>query len=206
MTVARVTLKPEVLFAEHPVLQTERLILRKMAPEDAPGHFAYCSDMEVVQHVPLEFTPDLAAAERSIRGFMSMYEAKRAAPWGINLKSTGEHIGLIGFESWNPQVDRAEIGFVIAKSVWRQGIATEAALRVLRFGFEVMRLHRLEGRVTPANEGSKQLLVQKLGMQREGLLRGQSYWRGAYHDLDLYSVLRPEAEALGLLRARPGDA
>lgn len=206
MAVARVTLKVDELFAEHPVLETERLILRKMAPEDAPGHFAYCSDMEVVAHVPLDFTADLAAAERSIRGFMSMYEAKRAAPWGINLKTTGEHIGLIGFESWNPAVDRAEIGFVVSRAHWRKGIATEAARRVMRFGFEVMRLHRLEGRVTPANESSQRLLVDKLGMQHEGLLRGQSYWRGAYHDLDLYSVLRPEAEALGLLRPQPGDA
>lgn len=205
MTVTRIPVKVEELFAEHPVLQTERLILQKMRPEDAPGHLAYCSDMEVLAHVPLDFTPDLAAAERSIRGFMSMYEAKRAAPWGITLKATGEHVGLIGFESWNAQVDRAEIGFVVAKSVWRQGIATEAAHRVMRFGFEQMRLHRLEGRVTPDNLGSRELLERKLGMRREGLLRGQSYWRGAYHDLELYAVLRPEAEALGLLAPRPGE-
>ena len=65
----------------------------------------------------------------------------------------------------------------------------------MRFGFDVMRLNRLEARTKAENEASKHVLA-RLGMQYEGLLREHSYWKGAYHDLELYAVLRREFEAL----------
>ncbi|MDB5098303.1 MAG: family acetyltransferase [Cyanobacteria bacterium RYN_339] len=194
--VTRVTLKVEEVFADHPTLESERLLLRKIAPEDAPAMHAYTSDPEMVRHLPLNQTYTLEDAQRSVRGFMEMYAARKSAPWGVSLKDTGEHIGICGFENWNAQTDRAEIGFIIAKSQWGRGYATEAAKRVMRFGFEVMQLNRLEARTKSENIASKHVLA-RLGLQYEGLLREHSYWKGAYHDLELYAVLKREFEALG---------
>jgi ribosomal-protein-alanine N-acetyltransferase len=193
--VTRVTLKVEEVFAEHPVLESERLLLRKIGMEDAADMHAYTSDPEMVKHLPLNQTYTIADAERSVRGFMDMYAAHKSAPWGVTIKETGEHIGICGFENWNAQTDRAEIGFIIARPHWGKGFATEAARRVMRFGFDVMRLNRLEARTKAENEASKHVLA-RLGMQYEGLLREHSYWKGAYHDLELYAVLRREFEAL----------
>ena len=189
--ITRVNLKVEDIFHPMPVLESDRLVLRRMEPRDAPGLFAYTSDPDMVKHLPLSLTPDLADAEKAIDGFMEMYAARRVAPWGISLKATDEHIGICGFESWNAMTDRAEIGFIVARAQWNKGYATEAATRVMRFGFEVMHLNRLEARCKIENEVSSHLL-ERLGMQYEGLLREHSYWKGAYHDLKLYSLLKRE--------------
>ena len=191
----RVSLKVEDVFGTMPVFESERLVLRPMEPKDAPFMYAYCSDPEMVKHLPLNQTYTIADAERSVQGFMGMYAAHKSAPWGVTLKETGEHIGICGFENWNAQTDRAEIGFIIARHHWGKGFATEAARRVMCFGFEVMRLNRLEARTKAENEASKHVLA-RLGMTYEGLLREHSYWKGAYHDLELYAVLRREYEAL----------
>ena len=81
---------------------------------------------------------------------------------------------------------------MIARAHWRSGYASEAAKRVMRFGIERMNLNRIEARVKPENEASRLLLEKKLGMRYEGLLREHSWWRGAYHDLELYSLLKRE--------------
>jgi ribosomal-protein-alanine N-acetyltransferase len=193
--VTRVNLKVEEVFGEMPELESERLILRRMTPADAEDMFLYTSDPEMVKHLPLNLTATLEDAERSIRGFMDMYAAKRVAPWGISLKESGRHIGICGFENWNPQTDRAEIGFIVARHEWGKGYATEAARRVMRFGFEQMQLNRLEARTKAVNEASKHVLA-RLNMTYEGLLREHSYWKGAYHDLELYAVLKREWQAL----------
>ena len=190
--VTRINLKVEDVFGEIPELDAERLVLRRMTPADAEDMHTYTSDPEMVKHLPLFQTYTLEEAKRSIAGFMEMYDARRVAPWGITIKATGKHIGICGFENWNPSTDRAEIGFIIAREFWRSGYATEAATRVMRFGFERMQLNRLEARCTTDNIGSQILLETRLGMTYEGLLREHSYWKGQYHDLKLYSLLKRE--------------
>jgi ribosomal-protein-alanine N-acetyltransferase len=195
---AKVQPKVEEVFAVQPTLESDRLLIRAISPADTADMFAYTSDVELLQHLPLDVTPTLAEAENAVRGFVGLYELHRAAPWGITVKETGRHIGIVGFESWNPVTDRAEIGFLIARSHWRQGYASEAALRVMRFGFERMGLNRIEARVKPENEASRLLLEAKLGMRREALMREQSWWRGSYHDLELYAILKREFYAHSL--------
>jgi RimJ/RimL family protein N-acetyltransferase len=62
------------------------------------------------------------------------------------------------------------IGYDLARLYWKQGIMTEAIEALLRFGFEVRNLHRIEARVRRGNEASMRLL-RRLGFQEEGLLR-----------------------------------
>ena len=190
----RIQLKAEEVFKDLPTLESERLVMRKITESDTDDMFAYTSDAELLQHLPLNVTPTRADAQGAIRGFMDMYHARRVAPWGVTIKATGQHIGICGFESWNPVTDRAEIGFLIARACWRRGYASEAARRVMRFGFERMNLNRIEARVKPDNEPSR-LLLGKLGLRYEGLMREHSWWRGSYHDLELYAILRREFEA-----------
>ncbi len=68
---------------------------------------------------------------------------------------------------------------------------TEALEAMLRFGFDAMSLNRIEADVTVGNDASVRVL-EKLGFQREGLLRQRGYWKGSYHDLWLFSLLRDE--------------
>lgn len=190
----RIQLKVEEVFADLPTLASDRLVMQKMTEADVDDMYAYTSDADLLAHLPLNVTPTRAEAQAAIRGFLDMYHARRVAPWGITIRESGRHIGICGFESWNPVTDRAEIGFLVAREFWRQGYASEAARRVMRFGFEKMNLNRVEARVKPDNEPSR-LLLRKLGMKYEGLMREHSWWRGEYHDLELYAILKREFEA-----------
>lgn len=187
----RIQVRTDEVFAELPRLESERLVLQRVTEDDTDDLFAYTRDADLLHHLPLDVTPARDDALACVRAFGAMYDAHRVAPWGITRKDTGRHIGLVGFESWNVVTDRAELGFLIARDQWGQGFATEAARRAMRFGFERMRLNRIEARVTPGNTASRMLLT-KLGMRYEGLLREHSWWRGAYRDLELYALLARE--------------
>lgn len=192
--VTRANIKVEDVFGNMPEFDSERLLLERMTLADAADMHAYTGDPAMVEQLPLNATKSVDEARQAIQGFMDMYLSRRVSPWGIRLKETGQHIGICGFEGWNAATDRAEIGFIVGREHWRHGYATEAAKRVMRFGFEHMNLNRLEARCTVDNVGSQLLLEHKLGMRFEGLLREHSYWKGQYHDLKLYSLLRREFE------------
>ena len=179
----------ESVFGELPAIESERLVLRRVAITDAPEALVYISDPEVVHHVPLVQGLNLKDARAFLQNFLDNYEGKRVAPWGVYLKSDGRHIGICGYENWGPNSDRAEMGFLFARDTWGQGFAREAAQAAIDFGFETMRLNRIEARTKPENVGA-QYLLERLGMTLEGVLRENMRWKGAYHDMMMYALLR----------------
>ena len=64
-----------------------------------------------------------------------------------------------------------EIGYILNRRYWNQGYMTEAARKVVSFGFEQLGLHRIIATCDPANIGSYRVM-EKIGMQREGLFKG----------------------------------
>ncbi|MDO7907451.1 GNAT family N-acetyltransferase [Paenibacillus sp. JX-17] len=72
-------------------------------------------------------------------------------------------IGRSGFVSWRPEYGLAEIGYALGSPYWGRGLATEAVRALLRFGFDVMKLNRLEARCNADNTGSERVM-QKAGM------------------------------------------
>lgn len=185
----------ESVFGDLPELETERLVLRRMRPTDAEDALKNLSDPEVVRHVPLGACQNLNEARAFLQNFLDHYAARRVAPWGVNLKANGRHIGVCGYENWGPNSDRAEMGFLFGREFWGQGYAYEAAKAAIAFGFETMRLNRIEARTVPENLAAQHLL-ERLGMTYEGTLRENMRWKGAYHDMRMYSLLRREAGLL----------
>jgi RimJ/RimL family protein N-acetyltransferase len=98
-------------------------------------------------------------------------------------------------------VDRTNVtgalGYGVARSCWGRGIASEAARAVVDYGFEVFNLAKVWARADPRNVASVRIL-EKLGMEREGLLREHLLIRGERVDRAYYGILRAEWEALRL--------
>jgi RimJ/RimL family protein N-acetyltransferase len=88
----------------------------------------------------------------------------------------------------NQRHARAEIGYWTAKSYWGRGFCTEAATAVLEYGFTALSLNRIQASVLPRNPASRRVL-EKLGMQCEGLLRQYIRKHEIYEDLWMYSIL-----------------
>lgn len=180
------------VFRDLPTIETERLLLKRLCRADAEGVLAYTSDPEVVRHLPLKRSASHVDALGFIHGFVELYEKGLVAPWGVSLKATGLHIGVCGFENWAPRSDRAEMGFMFRRDLWGQGYAREAARAVIEFGFSRMELNRIEAKTALANEQAQRLL-KRLGLGFEGVLRESMYWKGGYHDMGMYALLRREA-------------
>ncbi|XP_004300955.1 PREDICTED: uncharacterized protein LOC101312354 [Fragaria vesca subsp. vesca] len=84
---------------------------------------------------------------------------------------------------------RAEVGYVVAAEYWGRGIATRALkMAIIDVFKQFTDLVRLQAKVLIENKGSQRVL-EKLGFQKEGLLRKYTIHRGTASDLFMYSLL-----------------
>ena len=181
----------QTFFDEFPVLETERLVLRAVRPSDLSAIFAIFSDEAVTQHYGLETFTAVEEAAQRIAAIRQNYQKRRSLRWAITRHEDDTLIGSVGLMNVRPRFFNAAVGYELAPAFWRQGVMTEALTAVIEFGFLVMALNRIEAFVVPENVASIRLL-EKLGFVDEGLMREYGYWRHAFHDLLLFSLLRKD--------------
>ena len=174
-----------------PTLETERLILRKMTPADAEAVFAYASDPEVTHYVIWDTHRTIEDSESFLRSTVERYENAEAADWGIVCKENGRFVGGCGIVEWDLDHARAEMGYVLSREYWGQGLMPEAVRAMISFGFERMGLNRIEARCMVENVASARVM-EKAGMTYKGTLRQREFIKGAYRDIKLYAILRSE--------------
>jgi ribosomal-protein-alanine N-acetyltransferase len=172
-------------------LQTKRLLLRRLTLDDAAAVFDYAQDPLVSKYTYWTPHRSIADSEEFLAGAARQYERDRLIHWGIVLASEAKLIGTCGFVNWHPAHARAEIGYALARSHWHNGYMTEAVGAAIAFGFHVMMLNRIEAMCMKENVASARVL-EKAGMQFEGVLREYAFVKGAYLDLMLYAILKPK--------------
>ncbi|MBC8074548.1 MAG: GNAT family N-acetyltransferase [Chloroflexales bacterium] len=178
-------------FAAFPVLETERLVLRAVTPDDANAMFRIMSDPRVVRYfgVPPMKAPQ-EATER-IANMLASFAEQSGVRWAITRRGSTELLGTCGFWRLIKPHFRAEIGYELAPKAWGQGIIPEAAGAALAFGFTTMGLHSVEAQIDPANSGSRRVL-EKLGFVQEGYFRENYYQadEARFTDTAVFSLLR----------------
>lgn len=181
----------ESIYGNLPILETERLILRKLTMNDLEDIYSYASNEEVSKYVTWETHRTLTDTTNFIEYVLNLYENKQVAPWAIEHKKHKTCIGTIDFVWWQPAHKSAELGYVISHKYWGMGIATEAAQKLITFGFENMELERIQARCFIENTRSERVM-KKIGMTFEGIIRKGMYIKGKHWDLKLYSILKEE--------------
>ncbi|MEH7384525.1 GNAT family protein [Bacillus sp. JJ1521] len=176
-----------------PVLQTERLVLRRITNEDANSILKYLSDEEVMKYYGLEPFTAINDALDEISCYQSIHNNKTGIRWGVTLIDQGVVIGSCGFHNMGSHHFRTEIGFELSKEQWGNGIAVEAVEAIISYGFKQLNFQRIEALIEPPNQSS-QKLVEKLGFIKEGLLRKYEFTRGKFDDLYMYSLLKEDFE------------
>jgi ribosomal-protein-alanine N-acetyltransferase len=174
-----------------PTLETERLILRKMTPDDAEAVFAYASDPEVTRYVIWDTHRTIEDSKAFLELTVGKYENGGEPDWGIVYKGDRRFVGTCGFADWKAEHARAEMGFVISREYWGRGLMPEAVRAMIAFGFERMGLNRIEARCIAENVASARVM-EKAGMTYEGRLRQREFIKEAYRDIKIYSILRSE--------------
>jgi ribosomal-protein-alanine N-acetyltransferase len=181
------------IFSDLPVLETEHLRLRKLRLEDAPDMFAYASVPRISRYTVWDYHRSPDDARAYIECVLRNYEQGAVENWGIACKENDRLIGTAGFFSWEPEHARADINYALSLEYSGRGLMTEAVRRIVRFGFEDMRLNRIEANCMPENIGSERVM-QKAGMHYEGIKREAVFAKGIFHDVKMYSILRKEYE------------
>jgi [ribosomal protein S5]-alanine N-acetyltransferase len=178
-------------FSQFPTLTTRRLLLRELDVSDAPDVFIFRSDAYVQRFNDVPMT-DVAEARELIEWLKERQAEEKRLIWGITLHGKNRVLGMCGFNYWNRDHRRADIGYDLARDYWSQGIMSEALRAMLQFGFEQMNLHRIEAETIVDNTESVRLL-ERLGFIREGLRREYS-WEddGQFHGSTIYGLLRHE--------------
>ncbi len=177
-----------------PILESQRLRLRKLDHTDAQTLFGYWTDPRVIQYMNMPFFTAEEDIGSLIHLLNDLSKSEENLRWGIELKQTKELIGSCGFNEWMMSgAYRGEIGYELGRVYWGQGYMTEALGMVLAYGFGTMGLNRVEALVHPRNAKSQRLL-HGLGFAREGLLREYQKTECGYEDLLIYSLLKKEYE------------
>lgn len=147
-------------------IQTDRLILRPLVEADLDAFAALNSDAEVMR-----FFPALQSREQT-----AALIARSAEKWQTNgfgfsavaFKETRQFIGMAGLNRFEAEVEIApcvEIGWRFAKSAWGQGLASEAAVAWLKYGFEHIEINEIFS-FSPRQNVPSQAVMRRIGMRR----------------------------------------
>jgi ribosomal-protein-alanine N-acetyltransferase len=184
------------IFSHIPTLETERLILRKMKISDADDMFDYAKRQDVTTyllwspHGNREYTRDY------LRYLQNRYALGEFYDWAVVDRESGRMIGTCGFTRIDTEHRCGEIGYVLNPDFHGRGFGTEAAERVVRFGFEVLELHRIEAKFMQGNHSSLHVM-EKLGMTFEGYRRDAMWVKHAYRTIGVSAILAEEFRERG---------
>lgn len=178
-------------------IRTSRLLLRDFLFDDWLAIQRYRRDARYQR-----FYPQGMADEPEVRGFVQRtIEARLVEPrlnyqLAIVLPENGALIGNTGIRQRSlgkrePEARQADIGYELDPQYWGQGYATEAARAILNFGFERLAVHRIWAHCLAENTASAHVL-DKLGLQLEGRLREDEYFKGRWWDTLVYAILEHE--------------
>jgi RimJ/RimL family protein N-acetyltransferase len=180
--------------SEQPTVETSRLILRPMAPSDAPDVQRLANDYEIAANtLRMPYPYENGIAEEWISRQQILFDDGKFATFAITLRDTGDFVGCISLEL-TPAHARAEIGYWLGKPYWGRGYCTEAARAVIRYGFERLGLRKIAGFHFARNPASG-AVMRKAGMRREGLLRQHVKRCDRWEDQEVYGILREEYES-----------
>ena len=194
------------IFSRIPILETERLTLRRMRPDDSADMFEYARRADVTEYLTWSPHPDEAHTREYLKMIQKQYEDGEFYDWAVVHRASGKMIGTCGFTSFDDDNNAAEIGYVLNPMFHGQGLAAEAAWEVLKFGFLRLNLHRITARYREGNAPSRRVM-EKVGLSCEGTFRSAVYIKGAYRTVSACAILREEflarKEQIDLEKRRP---
>lgn len=186
-------MKVEHIYGQLPIIETERLLLRKITNDDAMDMYEYTSNEIVSRYVNWNPHKSIGDTKTYIHYVLQQYYLKKIAPWGIQFKENNKLIGTIDFVTWDTVHQTAEIGYAISHLYWGRGLTSEAVQALIELGFTRMELQRIQARCITENIAS-QRVMEKTNMTYEGTIRKSMLIKGVHRDIKLYSILKEEYE------------
>lgn len=157
------------------ILETERLVLREFAPDDADALALVLCDPETMKYYPAKI--DHNGIQQWIERNLRRYAEDGVGLWAMVLKSSGEMIGDCGIIRQHVEEEHLyEIGYHLRRDQWGRGYATEAAVACREWGFANLKVDRLISLIRPENVSSCRV-AERNGMT----IWKRVEWRGLWH-------------------------
>jgi ribosomal-protein-alanine N-acetyltransferase len=175
----------EVLYTNKRI-ETRRLVLRRIKPEDAEDILEYASDAKALEYQAWGGLSTLAEVQALI--FDNYLPKLSNILWAIELKETGKMIGTFDLQP-NPDHDCIGVGYMLNRRFWGSGYATEALSAMVALCFECLGVNRVGGIYYAGNEASGRVM-EKVGMAYEGVSLQEVKIKGIYRDVVRYGIIR----------------
>ncbi len=166
--------------------------LRKLKLSDAQDMVDYITKRGSSKWTLTQFKNyTLDDAKVFIRRCQKNFREKTSLNYGITMRGSDQIIGTVGLVniSWTHQC--AELGYLVNKDYWGQGIATEASRLLVAYGFEQLKLYRVYALAFEANPASIRVM-EKCGLSYEGIMREAIMRYRKRQSLLTYGILKPE--------------
>ncbi|MBQ1477574.1 MAG: GNAT family N-acetyltransferase [Erysipelotrichaceae bacterium] len=176
-------------FDKEAVIETERLILRRLREEDALAIYHNINhDKEVLKYYLDRYIEK--EEDASVSGTIRFCDETKRYVFAIVLKETDEVIGMINqCSGMNKFFHSIEIGYAIGQKYWHNGYVTEATKAFIDFLFK-RGVHKVFCGAIPENTRSIRVM-KNCGMIYEGRKIDEVYYRDRYWDIDQYYLLNP---------------
>jgi ribosomal-protein-alanine N-acetyltransferase len=169
-----------------PTLETERMRLAPLVADDIRHIFPLMRDAEVMAFWDVGEIDDPDVIARIVEGQVEEMGKGRSIYWTMRSLADGQFIGTCDLSEIDRRHRRAEVGFMLGREAWGQGYASEAIQAVLSYA-ATQGLRRLLARTHLGNRRSE-ILLQKLGFEEEGMLRGHVLRDGERRDCRLFGL------------------
>ncbi|MBK4780007.1 GNAT family N-acetyltransferase [Streptococcus lactarius] len=170
-------------------LETKRLFLRHFVVEDAKAMFEnWASDSENVRYVTWDPHPNPQVTQASIERWLLHYQEENTYKWAICKKEDPKQvIGNISVVSQDPQKEICEVGYILGKNFWGQGIMTEALKAVLHFLLLEVGFKEVQAKYVSLNPASGRVM-EKAGMHYLTTLPNAVARKGYIGDQITYTI------------------
>ena len=183
------------IFSHLPTLETDRLVLRKMLVSDTDDMYRYASMEETSRYLAWYPHKTKQYTKEYLQYVGTRYNVGDFYDWAVVEWKEGRMIGTCGFTSFDFQNDVGEIGYVINPEYQGKGYASEAIRRVMAFGFDVLKLHRIEVRFIEGNDASRHV-AEKAGFLFEGFRREALLIKGRYRTVGMLGLTESDYRRL----------
>lgn len=182
-----------------PKIETQRLILNSLEPQDAAEIYTLFSDARVIEFYDFDVFTDTFQADNFIRKMEKRFQSGAGIRWGIKLVGSEKLVGTCGFNSWDSKMKSAVLGYDLLPEHWEKGIGTEAVRAIIDLALNGALacgdLNRIQADTIPGNVGSE-LVLKKIGFKEEGLRRECGFWKNKFHDLKCFGLIKRDYKIL----------
>jgi len=172
-----------------PILETDRLLLRRIVAEDIKELFFMRSDPGMMEYIKKPLCQREEEALEFLERIETGISTNTGINWGITLKGQAAIIGTVSIWRIDREHYRGEVGYALMPQYQGSGIMREALSTVINWGFSIG-LHTLEANIDPGNTASRRVL-ESLGFEQDAYRKEDYYYDGHFYDTASFSLIEP---------------